>query len=83
MFLLTWTRILSKGRAFPRDEDGKPYVPGDYLTEAVKDAVVFYFVKKDRSLEAAVRRYLTGGKLEMEALAERVYGMVFERVFRI
>ena len=79
MFLLTWTRVLPKGRTFPRNENGRPYVPGDYLTEAVKDAVVFYFVKKDGSLEAAVRRYLTGERLDMETLAERVYGMVFER----
>ncbi len=79
MLLLTWARVLPKGRRFPRDEAGKPYLPGDYLTEALKDAVVFYFVKKDRALESEIRRHLTSGRLEVETLSGKVYDMVFGR----
>ncbi|NPA80302.1 MAG: hypothetical protein GXO29_04560 [Thermotogae bacterium] len=79
MRLLTWTKVLPEGRAFPRDESGEPYLPGSYLEEALKDAVVFYHIKKDRILERTVKRYLMEERLDLLNLARKVYDMVFSR----
>ncbi len=79
MRLITWSKILARRGRFPRDDEGRPYVPGFYLADALKDAVVFYFVKKDRSLESRVRRYLTKENLDIGEVANRVYDIVFER----
>ncbi len=79
VYLLTWSRLLARRSRFPRDEKGHPYLPGDYLMESLKDAVVFYLVKRDKALEGKIKRYLSVGRLNPEDVAEDVWRMVSER----
>ncbi len=64
--LITWTPVITG--------DGR-FHEGD-LIEALESAWVFYHLKKDRSIEKAVRRYLMGGKVDLEHLADEVRRIV-------
>ncbi len=67
--LTTWTPVISKdGRFHPED-----------LKEAIESAWVFYHIKKDKSIENAVRRYLMSGEVNLEEVVERVRHIVKER----
>jgi len=57
MKLITWTSVLLQSGKFPR-EKGKPFLPGKELREALKDALVYYSLKKNKSLERRIKSFL-------------------------
>ena len=67
--LTTWTPVITEdGRFHPED-----------LKEAIESAWVFYHIKKDKTIENAVRRYLMSGEVNLDEMVERVRQIVKER----
>ncbi len=55
--LLTCTPLLYQRGSFPR-QNGRPYLLGEAVREALTSAVIFYLVKKDKAIENRNRHYL-------------------------
>ncbi|WP_456428827.1 hypothetical protein [Nitratifractor sp.] len=76
--LIAWTTlILDTERGLPRDELGY-YLPGSTLREAIENAWIFYWIKKDKALEKSLRKHLLG--LEDKAAFLQAGPSVRERV---
>ncbi|HIP86122.1 MAG TPA: hypothetical protein EYH48_05475 [Aquifex aeolicus] len=79
MELITQTPLVFSRKGFPRDGEGKPYLPGETLKEALTSAVIFHSIKKDKQLESKVRNYLTSKGLKLTEIAEDVKRFVCEK----
>ncbi len=79
MELLTWTPIIFTRNGFPRDEAGKPFLPGNSIREAITSAVIYYYIKKDREIETKVKNYLLKKGLKPEEVIERVKGIITDK----
>ncbi|SMO36963.1 hypothetical protein SAMN06269117_10273 [Balnearium lithotrophicum] len=79
MELLTWTPILFSKKGFPRDEEGRPFLPGNILREAVNSAVIYYYIKKDKEIENRVKRYLLREKLQIDTVIDRIKQIIFDK----
>ncbi len=79
MKLVAWTPIIFSRKGFPRDEDGKPFLPGNVFEEAITSAVIFHHLKKDKALASKVKKYLTTKGLKLEEIAGDVKRMVLEK----
>ena len=79
MELITHTPLAFSRKGFPRDGEGKPYLPGDIFKEAFTSAVIFHSIKRDKSLENRVKKYLTTKGLKLEEIAQEVKRIVFEK----
>ncbi|RTZ59041.1 MAG: hypothetical protein DSZ31_04600 [Gammaproteobacteria bacterium] len=79
MELITQTPLVFSRKGFPRDGEGKPYLPGDTLKEAITSAVIFHSIKKDKQLEQRVRNYLTSKGLKLKEIAKDVKKFVLEK----
>ncbi len=72
MQLITWTPILLAKGGFPRDGRGNPYLCGSVLKESILNAAAYYYVKKDREIEAKVKECLLGDGLKPTDVLEGV-----------
>ncbi len=79
MELICWTPVLFSRNGFPRDEDGKPFLPGNVFKEAITSAVIFYYIKKDKEIENKVRKYLLKEGLNIKDVAKDVKNIVLEK----
>ena len=73
--LICWSSI-AKSR-FLEDEKGKFITKSDIL-ESLESAVVFYYIKKDKSLENLVRKYLLN-KPKLDEISKEIKKRVFEK----
>ncbi len=79
MELLCWTPVVFSRNGFPRDEEGKPFLPGNVFKEAITSAVIFYYIKKDKEIENKVRKYLLKEGLNIKDVAKDVKNIVLEK----
>jgi hypothetical protein len=79
MKLVAWTPILFSRNGFPRDGENRPFLPGNVIEEAITSAVIFHHLKKDKSLAAKVKKYLTTKGLKLDEIAKDIKRMVLER----
>ncbi|WP_457638782.1 hypothetical protein [Persephonella sp.] len=79
MELISWTPVIFGRSGFPRDEEGKPFLPRNVFTEAVTSAVIFYYIKKDREIENKVKKYLLSDSLNIKEVAEKVKRIVLDK----
>ncbi len=77
--LLTWTPLLFNKNGFPRDKAGKPYIPASLIKDAIANALVFYYIKKDREIENKVRKYLMGEKVNLKEISQEIKSIVFSK----
>ena len=78
--LLAWNAIAPKGGAFLRDEQGA-YIPRNEIEEAIESALVFYHIKKDKALEAKVKKLMLAAdtRPKLKSLAKDIKKEVFMR----
>lgn len=79
MRLLTWTPLVYSRRGFPRDEEGNPFIPSDIILEGISSALIYYFIKKYKGIEAKVKSYLLKKGLSPDEVVEKVKEIVFEK----
>ncbi|ADU96666.1 hypothetical protein [Thermovibrio ammonificans] len=79
MELLTWTPVIFTRHGFPRDEAGRPFLPGNAIKEAITSAVIYYYIKKDREIEAKVKAYLLKKGLKPDEVIERVKEIITDK----
>ncbi len=79
MEMLCWTPVVFSRKGFPRDEEGKPFLPRNVFTEAITSAVIFYYIKKDREIENRVKRYLLEEKLDIRTVADDIRDIVLKK----
>ena len=79
MELLTWSPIIFSRNGFPRDGEGKPFLPGNAIREAITSAVIYYYIKKDREIENKVKAYLLKKGLKAEEIIDRVKEIILEK----
>jgi len=79
MEMLCWTPVVFSRKGFPRDEEGKPFLPRNVFTEAITSAVIFYYIKKDREIENRVKRYLLEEKLDIKTVADDIRDIVLKK----
>ncbi|RUM89719.1 MAG: hypothetical protein DSZ25_00195 [Thermovibrio sp.] len=79
MELLTWTPVLFGKKGFPRDDEGRPFLPGNVLREAVESAVIYYYIKKDKDIENRVKRYLLKEELRPDEVVKRIREIITDR----
>ena len=77
--MLCWTPVVFSRKGFPRDEEGKPFLPRNVFTEAITSAVIFYYIKKDREIENRVKRYLLEEKLDIRTVADDIRDIVLKK----
>jgi hypothetical protein len=78
--LIAWTTLIADtDKGFPKEE-GQALLPGSLLREAIENAWVFYWVKKDKSLQNRALRHLENlqGEEAFVQAAEAVRSMVFD-----
>jgi hypothetical protein len=78
--LLAHCSILPEKGEFLRDEGG-PYIPRNEILEAIESALVFYLIKKDKALEAKVKKLIlsTDTRPKLKALAKEIKKEVFAK----
>ncbi len=78
--LIAWNAIAPEKGEFLRDEVGA-YLPKNEIEEAIRSALIFYLIKKDKALENSVKRLIlsTDTRPKLKNLAKAVAQMVFER----
>ena len=79
MELLTWTPVIFAKKGFPRDEEGRPFLPGNVIREAIVSAVIYYYIKKDKEIENKVKNYLLKKGLNPDEVIERIKGIITEK----
>ncbi len=77
--LIAYTPVTFYKKEFLRDEDGKPYLPGSLVRDAIKTASIFYFIKKDKEIENKVKKYLLSEKLKLEEVVDTIEDIVFKK----
>ena len=78
--LLAWNAIVAKNEEFLRDEKGA-FIPSNEIQEAIESALVFYHIKKDKTLETLVKRIILNvdSKPKLKTLAKEIKKEVFTR----
>jgi hypothetical protein len=79
MKLVTWTPLIFSRKGFPRDAEGKPFLPRNLFEEAITSAVIFYYIKKDKEIENKVKKYLLKNKLDLKEVSKDVKNIVLEK----
>jgi len=79
MKLLTWTPIVFSRKGFPRDKEGKPFLPRNFFEEAIISAVIFYYIKKDKEIENKVKKYLMKENLNLKEISKDIKNIVLEK----
>ena len=79
MELLCWTPVIFNRKGFPRDEEGRPFLPKDVFIEAIISSVIFYYVKKDREIENRVKNYLLSQDVKFDEVSNRVKEIVLNK----
>ena len=79
MKVLTWTPIIFSRKGFPRDPEGKPFVPRNFFEEAITSAVIFYYIKKDKEIENKVKAYLMKSGLDIKKVSKDIKNIVLEK----
>ncbi len=75
MRLLVWTpAVFSRGK-FKRDSKGF-FFESKHVKEAMKTALVFYYVKREPKIERKVRSYLLSGGFEDKDAPQKVWEIV-------
>ena len=77
--LLNWTPFTFSRKGFLRDEEGKPFIPSNVITGALKSAAVYYFIKKDKEIENKVKNYLLKKNLDPNTVIDNIRKIVFEK----
>ena len=79
--LLAWNAIAPEGDAFSHDERGA-YIPRNAIEEAIESALVFYRIKKDKALEAKVKKLILAANTrpKLRSLAKDIKKEVFARL---
>ena len=75
--LIFWTPTSFEKTGFLEDDNGK-FLPRNAILEALESAVVFYYIKKDKTLENLVKKYLTS-KPKLKEISKEVKKRVFEK----
>ncbi len=79
MKLITWAPVLLSSKRFP-EENGKKFLPGREVKEAIKDALVYYALKKDKELDNKVKKFIRmHRKSSLRELIRNVEKMVLEK----
>jgi hypothetical protein len=79
MELLTWTPVIFTRNGFPRDEAGRPFLPGNAIREAITSAVIYYYIKKDKEIENKVKNYLLKKGLNPDEVIDRVKEIILDK----
>ncbi len=79
MELICWTPVLFSRKGFPRDDEGKPFLPGNLFREAIISAVIFYYIKKDKEIERKVKNFLLKEKLDIKTVSKSIKDIVIEK----
>jgi len=79
MELLTWTPLIFTRNGFPRDEAGRPFLPGNVVKEGIVSAVIYYYIKKDKEVESKVKAYLLKKGLKPNQVIERVKEIILNK----
>ena len=77
--LIAWNAISYKDE-FLRDDLG-PYLPKNEIVEAIESAALFYYIKKDKSLENLVKKIILSAdtKPKIKSLAKDIKKAVFKK----
>ncbi len=79
MELVCWTPIIYNRQGFPRDGDGKPFLPKNVFVEAITSAVIFYYVKKDKEIENKIKKYLLSKDIKFDEVSSKVKTIVLSK----
>ncbi|WP_456465558.1 hypothetical protein [Persephonella sp.] len=79
MELVCWTPVIYNRQGFPRDREGKPFLPKNIFVEAITSAVIFYYVKKDKEIENRVKKYLLGKDIKFDEVSSKVKTIIFSK----
>ncbi len=79
MELLTWTPVIFSRKGFPRDEAGRPFLPGNSIKEAITSAVIYYYIKKDKDIENRVKAYLLKKGLKPSEVIDRIKEIILDK----
>jgi len=76
--LIAWYPIAPEKGSFLEDENGA-YLPRNEIQEAIESAVIFYMIKKDKTLENRVKKIIlnTDTKPKLKTLAKEIKKEVF------
>ena len=75
--LICWSSIAAPKGRFLEDENGK-YITKNDILESLESAVIFYYIKKDKSLENLVRKYLLNNP-KLDEISKEIKKRVFEK----
>ncbi len=79
MELISWTPTIYSRNGFPKDEKGKHFIPKETLVEAITDAVIFYYTKKDKEIENKIKKYLLKDKLKIDKVSKDIKDIVLSK----
>jgi len=79
LVLLNWTPFVFDRKGFPRDGEGRPFVPSNLIEGALKSAAVYYYIKKDREIENKVKNFLLKENLDPKTVVKEVRNIVFDK----
>ncbi|WP_456384581.1 hypothetical protein [Persephonella sp.] len=79
MEFISWTPVIFSRSGFPRDEEGRPFLPKNAFVESLTSAVIFYYIKKDREIENRVRKYLLSENLDIKEVAKQVKKIITDK----
>ncbi len=79
MKLITWTPIIFSRKGFPRDAEGRPFLPRNVFEEALTSAIIFYYTKKDKEIENKIKKYLLKTGLKLEEISQDVKNIVLDK----
>ncbi len=78
--LIAWHSIAPKNGVFPRDSKGA-YIPKEEILEAIGSALVFYLIKKDKSLENSIKKAIlaTSSKPQLDRIGFHIKAEVLKK----
>jgi len=78
--LLSHNVILPYGNRFKRDEKDA-FIPSDYIIDAIKEALIFYLVKKDKSVEKYILKEVSqiDSIKDLEIFSEKIKNSILNR----
>ncbi|WP_456396353.1 hypothetical protein [Desulfurobacterium sp.] len=79
MKLLTWTPMAFYKKRFPRDREGRSFIPANAFKEAFTSAVIYYYIKKDKEIEHRIKNYLFKKGLKPEKIIDRIKEIISEK----
>jgi len=79
MEFVSWTPVVFSRNGFPRDGEGKPFLPKNTFLEAFTSAVIFYYIKKDKTIENKVKKYLLSENLNIKEVAKQVKKIIISK----